>query len=112
MATTTAETETVHEAGAKIGGRLTEAYQKAAQFSRDACGLPGLAREAMDSGKDAVHEAANTVRRRVREFEHVPDDVAYQVRRAPFWAMGGALGAGFVVGAVVGWFAFRSTRHD
>lgn len=108
MATVTAET--VHEASAKIGDRLTTAYQKAAQFSQDACGLPSLAREAMESGKEAAAEAVNVVRRRVREFEHVPEDVAYRVRRAPFWAMGGALGAGLILGATVGWFAFRSKR--
>ena len=56
MAATTAET--VHEAKARIGQHLSEAYRKASQFSQDARGLPTLAREAMESGKEAAHEAA------------------------------------------------------
>lgn len=105
MAATTAET--VHEAKARIGQHLSEAYRKASQFSQDARGLPTLAREAMESGKEAAHEAASTVRRQVRKFEHMPDDVAYRVRRAPFRAMGGAFGAGMILGAALGWFALR-----
>ncbi len=107
-----ATAETVHGAGARIGERLTEAYQKAAQLSRDARGLPTLAREAVESGKRAAQEAARSVRRRTREFEHVPEDVAYQVRRAPFRTMGAALGAGIVLGAAIGWLACQPPRRD
>jgi hypothetical protein len=108
----TATAETVHGAGARISERVTEAYQKAAQLSRDARGLPTLALEAMESGRRAAQDAASSVRRRAREFEHVPEDVAYHVRRAPFWTMGGAFGTGMLLGAAIGWLACRPPRRN
>ena len=61
-----------------------------------------------------VEDAVAAVRRRARNLEHVPEDVAYQVRRAPFLSIGAALGVGVLAGALFGWLASRtlSGRKD
>jgi ElaB/YqjD/DUF883 family membrane-anchored ribosome-binding protein len=104
--------ETVRETTAKLTDRVSDAYRKASELAQDACGLTSLAQEVIDGGKQVAGEAIDAVRRRTRDFEHIPEDAAYHVRRAPFWAVGGAVGAGLVFGVVVGWLAFGARRHE
>jgi len=107
-----ATVEAVREATAKFTDRVSDAYRKASELREDARGLTSLAHEAIEGGTHVAGDALNAVRRRAREYEHVREDVAYRVRRAPFWAVGGALSAGVVLGAVFGWLILGARRHD
>jgi hypothetical protein len=103
--------EVVHSTASGIGERAKDVYRKATRLSHDARGLTALAQDTIDSGREAAYDAVRSVKRQTRQLEHLPEDVAYHVRREPFWWLGSALTTGFVVGAVVGWAAAGTKRR-
>jgi len=102
--------EAVRGECAELGERMSEVWRRAKQVGDDAGALKQAAREVIDDGVKAASAAITAVRRSARDLECAPEDVAYHVRRAPFRAMGAALGTGLIVGLAVGWWVSRVRR--
>jgi ElaB/YqjD/DUF883 family membrane-anchored ribosome-binding protein len=62
---------------------------------------------ARDAGEEGVHAAKRAFRRVRRQgleaLEDFREDAAHYVKRKPFTAIGIAVGAGVLIGAVVSW---------
>lgn len=96
--------EKVRSGCADLSERASDVWQRASRMTEDAGALTAAAKEVID-------DTVESVRRQARELKHVPDDVAYHVRRAPFRAMGGAMMLGLISGAVVGWVVAGIARR-
>ncbi|MGE3508433.1 MAG: hypothetical protein AB7N65_06070 [Vicinamibacterales bacterium] len=102
--------EAVRGECAELGERMSDVWRRAKQVSDDAGALKHAAREVIDDGVRAASAAITAVRRSARDLECAPADVAYHVRRAPFRAIGAALGTGLVIGLALAWWASRVRR--
>jgi ElaB/YqjD/DUF883 family membrane-anchored ribosome-binding protein len=69
-----------------------------------------LAADAVEDGVHAAKRAITSVQRRVEELGDLKDEAANRVKRQPFTAIGIAVGAGLVLGVVVGWIGGRFGR--
>jgi ElaB/YqjD/DUF883 family membrane-anchored ribosome-binding protein len=70
---------------------------------------------ARDAGEEGVHAAKRAIRRVRRQgveaLEDFRENAAHYVKRQPFRAVGIAVGAGLLMGAVVGWIGVRLTQR-
>jgi ElaB/YqjD/DUF883 family membrane-anchored ribosome-binding protein len=71
-----------------------------------------MARDAGEEGLHAAKRAIKRVRRHgVEALEDFREDAAHYVKRQPFRAVGIAVGAGLLMGAVVGWMGVRLAQR-
>ena len=104
MATATIETPRTDQP--TFRDRAAGAVRQVADLACDAQQLKTVAATRIEAG---AHAAKRTLTERLHDLEVLRDSTADRVRKAPFTAVGVALGAGIVVGALVGWFS-KSTE--
>jgi ElaB/YqjD/DUF883 family membrane-anchored ribosome-binding protein len=74
--------------------------------------LTSMARDAGEEGVHAAKRAIRRVRRRgVEALEDFSEEAAHYVKRQPLKAVGIAVGAGLLTGAVVGWIGGRLAQQ-
>lgn len=106
-----AETKAVCGECEHIAERASELWQRAAKMTEDVGAMRAAVTDAIDEGKEVAAKSVEEVRRRARDLKDMPDKLAHRVSDHPFGAIGMAIGAGLVAGALVGWFAARTTHH-
>jgi ElaB/YqjD/DUF883 family membrane-anchored ribosome-binding protein len=95
-----------------IGDRIADAVRHAAHLSHEARLVTSMARDAGEEGVHAAKRAMRRVRRQgVEALEDFREDAAHYVKRQPLKAVGIAVGAGLLMGAVVGWLGVRLAQQ-
>ena len=92
--------------------RVADAARRAITAAQDARSLTSVTAGAIESQVDSARRAYRSA---VRDINDVRDEAAYRIKKAPFKAVGVALGAGLCLGVAAGaaaWLAARSSRSQ
>jgi len=89
----------------KVVDRAVDAVRQAASMGHEARLFKTRASDAVE---DRLHTAKRTITRGMHDFEDLRDSAVHRVRRAPLLTVALAMGAGILLGAVVGWIRGRA----
>jgi ElaB/YqjD/DUF883 family membrane-anchored ribosome-binding protein len=96
---------------AAVNGRTTvldravDAVRQAAYVTHEARLLKTRATDAVE---DRVHAAKRAITRGMHDLEDMRDSAVHRVKRAPLMTVGLAVGAGMLLGVVIGWIGGRA----
>lgn len=107
-----ANLETCEGSHATVADRVVDAARHAAHFSHEARLVKSMAEDAIEDGVHAAKRAMKRARRGVERLADLKDETALCVKRQPFRAVGTALGAGLVIGAVAGWIGAQLRQRQ
>ena len=79
---------------------VVDAVRQAAHVAHEARLLKTLAADAVEDG---VHAAKRAITHGRRDLEDLQESTAHRIKQAPFATVGLALGAGILLGVVIGW---------
>ena len=95
----------------EAAGRTT-VVDRAVDAVRQAASLTPEARlfktRASDALEDRVYTAKRAITRGMYDFEDLRDSAVHRVKRAPLMTVALAMGAGILLGAVIGWIRGRA----
>jgi ElaB/YqjD/DUF883 family membrane-anchored ribosome-binding protein len=91
-------------------GGTVDAVRRAAHLSHEVRLAKSLAADALVEAGHAARQTVKTVKRRLQDLTDRRHEVAHQVRREPFKAIGIAFGAGVLLGAVTA-VVYRAVRY-
>ena len=95
MATTVTEPER-----ADARARTVDTVRRLAHGAHEARLVKSLAADALDDAVHALKQTIKSVKRRVQDLADLRYELAHEVRREPFKAVGLAFGTGILFGAV------------
>jgi len=98
-------TELATNGRTNVRDRAVEAVRHAAQVTKEARLFKALAPDAVE---ERVHAARRAITRGMHDLEDFRDSAAYRVKRAPLLTVGLAVGAGMLIGVIVGWIGGRA----
>ena len=82
--------------------KIMDAARGAAHFAHEARLVKTLASDALDDAVYASKQMSKGLKRRMQDLADRRHELAHQVRREPFKAIGLAFGTGILLGAVTG----------